>query len=300
MSTDVRAFAFTTPGTDDELATQPEPGVVLDLLSSDRRAALDEFALRYAAVRAAEGRELEPDAVTALPYVDADAPMAAMWAQRAASWEALVRELARHCPVPGRMVDVGAGCGWLAARMADAGWSAAAVDVTVDGGDGLAAAQHHDADLILLRCDMATLPFASGSVDLVVHNAALHYAADPAAVLDESRRIAGDHGIVVVMDSPVYRDPAAGRAMVNDFDRHVRATLGVEPAPLEGRGFLLSTELDQVAQRHGIAWATPDDPTSPIARFHAWRGARRAGREVARRPLLLQNPRPTHDPRSGR
>ena len=147
---------------------------------------------------------------------------------------------------------------------------------------------------------MARLPFATGSVDLVVHNAALHYAADPVAVLHESRRIAGDHGIVVVMDSSVYRDAAAGRAMVEDFDRHVRSTLGVEPAPLEGPGFLVWRELEQVAESHGIAWATSDDPTSLTGRFHAWRGARRAGREVARRPLLVQDPTPTHDPRSSR
>jgi len=181
------------------------------------------------------------------------------------------------------MVDIGAGCGWLAAHFVAKGWTAAAVDVTVSGGDGLAAARHHDAELLLARAEMQALPFATNSLDLAVFNAALHYAASVPQALSEAHRVVRPGGIVAVLDSPVFKKSSAGEQMVREFEEHSRNTLGVPAAPLEGPGFVTHDDLDSFP-------FTPSGDTTRTSLSGELRkrlGALRAGRETATRPLLI-------------
>jgi len=265
-------------GVDAEHAFAKDRHGIWDLTLPAVRSDLDRFAADYAAVREAEGRAMDPDAIRRLPDVDASHPLANMWAQRRQSWLRLVERLPSPGP-HGTALDIGAGCGWLAARLADRGWHCAAVDVTVEGGDGLAAALHHNHELLLARTDMATLPFANDSVDLAVFNASLHYAASVAGAITEARRVTRPGGMVAIVDSPIFKDAAAGAAMVAEFADSARQ-LGVDSAEHRGPGFVLWNDVnDHGFERH--------DSTSPLAQsFHRWRGARRAGREVAERPLL--------------
>ncbi len=252
---------------------------VWDLLRPERRSTLDRFAADYATVRRAEQREMSAAEIRALPVVAPNHPLADMWRQRAESYRQFTAAIAGRDV--GRVADVGAGCGWLAADLCRNGWRAAAVDVTVNGGDGLAAARHHGLDILLIRAEMEALPFATSSLDMAVFNASLHYAVDASAALAEAGRVVGPGGAIVVLDSPVYNDPAAGHAMITEFAQHVRRDFGIDPAMHEGRGFLTPTDLD------GLDFARIDSPTGVRARLHRWRGARRAGREIAQRPLLL-------------
>ena len=182
---------------------------------------------------------------------------------------------------PGSLVDIGAGCGWLSAHFARAGWQAAAVDVTVTGGDGLAAAEHQQEELLLIRAEMEALPFASNSIDLAVFNASLHYAGVVASALAEAQRVVRPGGQLVVLDSPLFDDPTAGRAMVQEFADHAQQTLGLPAAPLEGPGFVTTVDFD------GLDYERHDQVTGLRAQVHRWRGARRAGREVAARPIVI-------------
>lgn len=284
-------FSLTVPGTDQQLREHDGCLVhdqctfvtvgegIWDLVLSERRADLDEFATAYSAVRAAEGRELSPREVRRLPAVEPDHPLADMWQARAASFAALCNAIAPEAP--GSLVDIGAGSGWLSAHLVKSGWHAAAIDVTVDGGDGLAAARHHECELVLARAEMEALPFASSSIDLAVFNASLHYAASVRSALDEAVRVLRPGGVLVVLDSPVFVDEGAGRSMVAEFADHTQRTLGVPAAPLAGPGFVTEADLAGYPfDRHG-------QDRSVRSRFHAWRGARRAGREIATRPLLI-------------
>lgn len=286
------SFTLTVPGTDDRLVECGERLLgpdgstfgracegIWDLLLDDRRAVLDRFASDYAAVRRAEDRELGPAEIRRLPEIDADHPLAAMWTERAESYARLRRAI--DGAAPGSVLDIGAGSGWLAADLARRGWDTAAVDVTVAGGDGLACARHHDADILLVRADMNDLPFASSSVDLAVFNAALHYAASPADVLREAARAVRPGGAVAVLDSPVFDDVSSGELMVREFAAHVRRRHGIEPAAHEGRGFLVPGDFA------GLDFASAEPRPGVRDRLHRWRGARRAGREIARRPLLV-------------
>ena len=284
-------FAVTAPGTDLLLAEQGHelvtgdqrfglacPGV-WDLLQPHRRPALDQFAADYAAVRIAEHRELTAAEVQTLPIVDPDHPLAEMWDQRARTFEQFCAAIA-HVE-PGHVIDIGAGCGWLAAHLANAGWQAAAIDVTVEGGDGLAAARYHSTEIFLARAEMQVLPFASDTIDLAVFNASLHYAADVSQALREAVRVVRPGGLLGVIDSPVFRDPTAGRAMVDEFDLHAKRSYGLPAAKLEGPGYVTESDL-------GALDLEQIDPTRGVRkRLHQWRGARRAGRETATRPLMI-------------
>ncbi len=284
-------FALTVPGTDEPLHEvdgklvagaiefgTAAPGV-WDLIRPERRMTLDRFAVDYAAVRRAEQRELTGDEVRALPVVRADHPLAAMWQQRAESHQRFKAAIANR--PAGAILDIGAGCGWLSADLCRNRWHAAALDVTVDGGDGLAAARHHGLDMLLVRAEMEALPFATSSSDLAVFNASLHYAASPTSALAEASRVVRKGGVVVVLDSPVFTDTAAGQSMVAEFAADVSDRFCIETAAHEGRGYLTNTDLAVLDfERTGqmSRWR---------AQVHRWRGARRAGRETAERPLLL-------------
>lgn len=314
-------FELTVPGTDEPLRRDGDRLIgdgasfeqasdrIWDMLPASRRAEFDAFERAYAEVRAAEGRVASPDEVRRLPDTDADHPLADMWRQRRASFDRLCHFLGESGldesssseanpdrASGGRLVDIGAGCGWLAAHLAADGWHAAAVDVVVEGGDGLGAAAHHDADLLLLRADMEALPFASGSIDLAVFNASLHYAADIDGALAEARRVLGPDGVLVVLDSPVFTDPTAGAEMVQEFADHARRTLGVEAATNAGPGYVTATQVAVHDLAEVGAPSTVTDRT--IAGLRRIRGRVRAGREIAARPLLVAplTPVPTSTP----
>lgn len=290
----IDGFALTVPGTDiplvvdeghlradgtDGTAFGMVSEVVWDLTHPDQRPTFDRFATEYAAIRTAEQRDLSAEEVRELPQVRADHPLAQMWEQRAASYALLPQALVGLSP--GRAIDIGAGCGWLAAGLARMGWTMAATDITVDGGDGLAAARHHAEDLLLVRADMHSLPFASESVDLVVFNASLHYGAPVTGALQEAARVITPGGRIVVMDSPTFEDPAAGHQMVAESHEQLSKTLDVLPAALPGPGFVARDDLV------GFAFERLDSASRVRTAFHRWRGARRAGREVAERPVLV-------------
>ena len=213
---------------------------VWDLLAGDDRDRLAEWSERYGRVRAAEGRTAQDsDYYRGLPWRDATGNFVEQWAMRAASFDRFL-EMVSHRS--GRLVDVGAGNCWAAARCVERGWSAMAIDVNVDGDDGLGAAHHHGVDLTLVRCSLDTIPLEDDSVDVVLINAALQYSADPRVTVGEALRVVGTDGVVVIADSPVFASEESGRRMVEAQDRRLRAT-GAEPPPVLGRGFIWQPEI---------------------------------------------------------
>ena len=183
-------------------------------------AALLRFGRDYAAHRAAEGRAHAGEELFSLPYLRTG-PLAAQWAVRARSFEALmaqvVRPLSARLGRPLQVADLGAGNGWLSWRLAEEGHSAAAVDIRTDEVDGLGAAQAFVRRAPgRIRCVAAAFdatPLPSAGADLAVFNASLHYALDLAAALAEAARIVRPSGQIVILDSPVYRREADGVAM---------------------------------------------------------------------------------------
>ena len=215
-------------------------------------AARARFRSEYGAQRLAEGRAHSGAELRALPYL-ATGPLARQWAVRARTFDAFVRLVLRpaihECEYarparPVRLLDLGAGCGWLARRAALAGAHAVALDLRDDAVDGLGAALRFDdgndggGDRCSTRAGAGTaafarvaasfdaLPLAPGHFDLVVFNASLHYATDLSVVLAEARRVVRPAGRIVVLDSPFYATGAAGEAMVAEKHRAARARFG--------------------------------------------------------------------------
>jgi SAM-dependent methyltransferase len=64
------------------------------------------------------------------------------------------------------------------------------------------------------EAEMSALPLEPGSFDLVLAAGALHYAASLTSTLVELRRVTRRDGVLLVLDSPVYRRRPDGEAMV--------------------------------------------------------------------------------------
>jgi SAM-dependent methyltransferase len=172
------------------------------------------FRAAYAEQRAAEGRGQQS---LSLPYLR-EGPLAKQWGVRARSFEALVRFVARTRPR--RVLDLGAGNGWLSYRLALAGIPSVAVDMRDDDVDGLGAAacylEQPFGRFERIGASFEALPVASGSFDMAIFNASLHYAIDLEATLGEARRVVRPGGSIVILDSPFYALEHEGEAMVRE------------------------------------------------------------------------------------
>jgi SAM-dependent methyltransferase len=195
--------------------------------------ALARFRAEYGAHRAAEGRGHAPRELLALPYLS-EGPLARQWSVRAHSYDAFVRRVLRPAAAevahPLRLLDLGAGSGWLCWRAARAGCDATAIDLRDDAVDGLGAAAAYLREprgrFGRVVASFDALPLRASCVDVALFNAALHYATDLDAVLREARRVVRSGGRVVVLDSPFYTSDASGAAMVAEKHRDAAARFG--------------------------------------------------------------------------
>jgi SAM-dependent methyltransferase len=220
------------------------------LLTQERRRELQPALEAYQRIRRDEGWRAEP----ALPEVPAFHPHATVWRRRARHFaRALALATARLGRGPWRVLDVGAGCCWASARLLAAGHAVAAVDVNLDPEDGLRAAARLLDDpsrLPRAEADMESIPLEPSSMDLVLAAGVLHHAARPARALVEMRRVTRRGGLLVVLDSPVYRRAADGERMLEERARR-HAERYAFPATPFGTGFLVRSELDALFEATG-------------------------------------------------
>jgi len=183
----------------------------------------------YAALRAREGRGASDADRLALPYLSSG-PLASQWRIRARTFDRFVaavlepRERAAGRPLA--ILDLGAGDGWLAARMAARGHRAVALDARIDSVDGLAAARafapRGAPSFGRVAARFEELPLAAGAFDLALFNASLHYAEDLTRALAAARRAVRPGGALAILDSPFYRTAEAGEAMLRERERTTR------------------------------------------------------------------------------
>ena len=109
-------------------------------LLPESAARLARFIADYERIRTSEGRGSESEAFyLALPYRDTTARDRDQWRMRARSYDYIVRRLLAGS----RVLDLGAGNGWMSFRLALAGYQPAAVDLLTNDRDGLGAARHY-------------------------------------------------------------------------------------------------------------------------------------------------------------
>lgn len=214
----------------------------------------------YAALREREGRS-DPEARLARPYLT-KGPLAAQWRIRSRTYDrfvaAVLVPLERERGRPLSILDLGAGDGWLAARMAGRGHRAVALDIRLDGIDGLAGgapfARTIRGGFSRLAASFEALPAPGAAYDLAVFNASIHYAADLSRVLSEARRAVRKGGQIVLLDSPFYRSAKAGEAMVRQKKQRTRETL-----PDLAEGLLARPSIEYLTRARLAAAASPWD-----------------------------------------
>jgi len=262
---------------------------IWNFLPLEREPLYAQFLREYALIRAAEERtRTDPGYYRALPYPPQDDPLAAMWRQRARSWLLLQqRVLTPLEPRRLRIVDMGAGNGWLSHQLARRGHRPAAVDIFTDDGDGLGAAHHYQLPLPLLRAEFTRVPLAAAQADLVIFNASFHYAENYVDCLREAARLLHPGGMVVVMDTPVYQARESGMQMVREREAAFTERYGFPSNALPARHFLTQAGIALLAEQLGIRWRLQWAVPRWRRRLRRWRRGLYGRRQAAEFPLLV-------------
>jgi SAM-dependent methyltransferase len=164
-----------------------------------------EFVEAYQRVRLAEGfASTDPAFAAALPFRDLSGKNRAVWRVRALHY-LLTRLCLRVVPGVRRVLDLGAGNGWMARRLAGR-FDVVAMDIDA-GPTSLGGLR--DSPVPPVRGELERLPFRDGCFDAVVAAAALHYSSDVAETLREVARVLSPRGVLVITDSPIYPDAIA-------------------------------------------------------------------------------------------
>jgi len=222
------------------------------LVRREDAAELAAFSRRYREARLHEGwRPLMSSQALDLPYGSPPGYPRLYWEVRRQSYGALVDQLSHAGPHPeaGPAADLGAGTGWLAYRLAGAGYRVVAVDASLDDDFGLEAAAIYRAAagdrLLPVQGNLECLPLRRGALSLAVFNASLHYARDLGRTLSRAAAALRPEGCLVVLDTPVAARPRPGTGR---GDRHL-GRRELEQA-MEAAGL----RLRWISVRRGVRW----------------------------------------------
>lgn len=221
------------------------------------------FATEYAIVREREGRGSHTaEYYLELPYRDINGRNASQWRIRARSFDYLLSQV-----LPGvesrlgshlRVLDLGAGNGWLSYRLAQGGHDCVAVDLLDNPLDGLGAARHYlghvSRPFVGVQAEMGNLPFDDGQFDVAIFNASFHYSEDYALTMREAIRCLCDGGEVLIMDTPYYQRDESGRTMVQEKYEAFRQQYGFRSDSLRSREYLTRESLQELARECGVQW----------------------------------------------
>ena len=234
-------------------------------ISPERLDTYRRFIVEYELIRAAEGRgSLDPAYYLALPYEDLSGKMSNQWKVRACTFDYLKRKvLAPHAALrcsPLRILDLGAGNGWLSYRLARLGHLPVAVDLLTNSCDGLGAAASFAPHLPVMfprvQAIVDQLPFASDLFDVAIFNASFHYSQNYARTLAETLRCLRPGGLVVIADTPWYARLESGLQMVEQKHARFHSLYGFTSSSIASQEFLTPDRLQCLALDLGIEWRT--------------------------------------------
>jgi SAM-dependent methyltransferase len=222
------------------------------------------FRAAYADHRAAEGRGAGGTAeLLALPYLQAG-PFARQWAVRARSYErlldAVVQPLEHARGRVLRVLDLGAGNGWLCYRLAQRGHDCLALDWRRDAVDGLGAGAAYAARLATgfgrVQASFDAIP-TPRAFDLVVFNAAIHYTPSLEHTVRQAASVTLAGGRVVILDSPFYRRDSDGERMVSEKRARAAREWGERAGDLLAHPmieYLTAARLAAASAPLGLSW----------------------------------------------
>jgi len=267
----------------------PEAKGILCALSPERKSRFEEFVRDYERVRAKEGwGSPTPDYYLALPFKDLTNKHDWIWRIRARTLLCMQNRVLANVEARTssglRILDIGAGNGWLSYRLAKLGHFPIAVDLLDDDVDGLGAARHYLSQLQYafprFQAEMDCLPFESGQFDVAIFNASFHYSADYEKTLREVMRCLRDTGAVIIADTPFYWHDESGKQMLAERRALFERQFGVRSEGLQSGEYLTPATLNKLAKSLGIQWNV----------CKPWYGLRWALRPVKARLLRRREP----------
>jgi ubiquinone/menaquinone biosynthesis C-methylase UbiE len=262
------------------------------MMRPGRSAHYDRFVKEYETVRQAEGRGSDdPAYYRALPFADLTGRMTADWQIRAASFRALIETLIApieaHDAAPLKILDLGAGNGWLSYQLAKRGHAVGAVDLLTNKRDGLGAYVHYDAAFTPIQAEFDHLPLTDNEIDLVIFNSSLHYSVNYETTLCEAWRVIKANGRVVILDSPVYSDAESGKQMVRERQEKFLHTYGFPSNSIASENFLTLKRLRALATSTKTEWRFVKPSYGWRRAIRPWIARVRGRREPARFMLIV-------------
>ncbi len=275
-----------------EGASYRRVGGIWRFMPPERLACFERFIEEYETVRRSEGRHSEDSACyRSLPFQDLTGRQTDNWRIRAKSFQVLlercVRPLEARLDRPLRVLDLGAGNGWLSYHLARRGHHVAAVDLLTNDFDGLGAHVHYDASFTPVQAEFDRLPFEDEQADLAVFNASLHYATDYAGVLAEALRVLRPDGCMAIVDSPVYHDASSGARMVREREAQFRREYGFASNSIPSENYLTYDRLEGLGKELGLRWERIEPFYGWRWALRPWRARLRGHREPARFMVIL-------------
>ncbi len=256
-----------------------------DLLLPTERSEVEAFLTEYNAIRRAQGWEVTD--IEKLPY-EGGAP-AAYWRFRRRSFE-IIRERCAAPPGGGSVaLDIGAGFAWLTRWLAGWGYEAIAIDVNIAPPLGLSGGDEYiraGSAFNRVRAGIDRLPFGDATADLVVLNASLTYAKDPAGVIRRVQEILRPGGRVIIADTPIYGTLKGGESMSRRLYRHHRRALGRAPIYHERFTYLLKQSLFRYLEDAGFEFKVMEPAPDLWWKFYVLRN-RLALREPVWMPVIV-------------
>jgi SAM-dependent methyltransferase len=230
-------------------------------MPEERLAYYARFIGDYEQVRAAEGRGSHgPDFYLNLPYKDTSGRNRQQWAIRSRTFDYLTQNLLKPSPPNAalRVLDIGAGNGWLSFRLSLAKFQPVAVDLLTNALDGLGAALHFRSLMVRpfprFQAESAHLPFANGQFDIAIFNASFHYSEDYLITLAEALRCIRTGGMIAICDSPWYASDASGKRMVEERHRQFLLRFGTTSDSIHSLEYLTDERLEDLERRLAIQW----------------------------------------------
>jgi len=233
-------------------------------LSPQRVDHFRNFIAEYEFIRAAEGRgSTQPEYYLSLPYKDISGRNGDQWTIRARTFNAMERcilaPLAKLNKRPLRILDLGAGNGWMSYRLVLRGHLPIAVDLLTNDRDGLGAAIHYNTHIHPLfprvQADLNRLPFASSIFDLVIFNASFHYSEDYERTFAEALRCTRPGGSIVIADTPWYAEEESGRRMVEEKHKRFSVTYGFASDSISSLEYLTPDRLHRLQNVFELKWS---------------------------------------------
>ncbi|MFQ5750479.1 MAG: class I SAM-dependent methyltransferase [bacterium] len=217
------------------------------------------FMQEYEKIRQAEGRGCkDPAFYLELPFKDLSGKFVEDWKIRSISYLTLVKKIVqplhKRTERPLKILDLGAGNGWLSNRLTHLGHQVVALDILTNTFDGLGACVHYPRPFALVQSEFDRTPFSHGLFDLIIFNASWHYSESYVKSLQEALRILDRNGRVVILDSPIYNNPNSGAQMVQERANYFLKSYGLPSDALKSENYLTFQKLAALAKRFNLSW----------------------------------------------